>query len=406
MFNSINSYIKKSLYIAHLNIRSIGNKLDELKMFLVTKSIDIMLLNETMLTPSKKLSIPNYKIVRKDRQNRRGGGICFIIHDSIDHCLRSTDLTLPTDECLAIEFPALGSQNQPLILVAYYSPPQVTVNQDLLNKLFDTNERVILIGDLNAHHQSWHSKINNPSGEIISDSIEKLDLVIINDSSPTYLPEHKPNYTAIIDLAISTENAANLVTNFETTDCLRSDHITILLTISHDGLINIGAPPISYRKKVKIKSINQDKLSDELSHFSSLLKYPEIKSHAMIDNIVSQLTISIQASIEYATVEKSINVDQNKLLVLPRKIVELIKVKRKLRRKYYSTQNPHFKKEYNLLNSRIRQEIQIYKTDKWRSFCSSLNEFSVSDSKLWKSINSINKSDTKKEIAYASISGV
>lgn len=85
MFNSSSIYSKNSLKIAHLNIQSICNKLDEIKLFLVNQKIEIMLLNETFLTPSKKITIKNYKIIRKDRQNRRGGGICFIIHETIEH---------------------------------------------------------------------------------------------------------------------------------------------------------------------------------------------------------------------------------------------------------------------------------------------------------------------------------
>ena len=46
--------MKKAIKIGHLNIQSATNKIDELNLFLAENSIDIMLLNETFLTPSKK----------------------------------------------------------------------------------------------------------------------------------------------------------------------------------------------------------------------------------------------------------------------------------------------------------------------------------------------------------------
>ena len=395
MYNSNNSYKKTSLKIAHLNIQSISNKLDELKLFLIENSIDIMLINETFLTPSKKIKIKDYSIIRKDRKNRKGGGICFIIHDTIDHnqvnLLRTTD----QDECLAFEFQKLGSCDHSLILAAYYSPPDKIINKYLLEEIFEISENVILLGDLNAQHQSWFSNKTNQSGSIIKDLINNLDLCLINDSSPTYVPIHKPLYSAIIDLVVATEKATNLITNFETVDTLRSDHVTVLITIKHEGLCNIGAPSMSFKNEINLKSISEEILIKELSYNTTLIEYPELISKEMVDSLVKQVTIAIQASVEVATLSRTIKVNQNKLLFLPKYIIELIKEKRKCRKRFYKSQNPTTKIEFNDLTSKIKNEIHKFKVNKWRNFCSSLNNFSVSDSKLWKAINSIDNSIKK-----------
>ncbi len=52
----------QTLRTAHLNIQSIQSKLDELKNFLASQEIDIMLLSETWLNASKIIKIPNYNI--------------------------------------------------------------------------------------------------------------------------------------------------------------------------------------------------------------------------------------------------------------------------------------------------------------------------------------------------------
>ena len=48
-----NNLYKSSLKIAHLNIHSVNNKIDELRHFIHSNNIDIMSLNETFLSEKK-----------------------------------------------------------------------------------------------------------------------------------------------------------------------------------------------------------------------------------------------------------------------------------------------------------------------------------------------------------------
>ena len=89
--------VKNVIKIAHLNIQSM-NKLLLLKHFLVTNHIDIMLLNETFLKESQLLHIENYEIIRRDRKDRVGGGVCLIIHNTIPHSQISTEHLFPEVE--------------------------------------------------------------------------------------------------------------------------------------------------------------------------------------------------------------------------------------------------------------------------------------------------------------------
>ena len=73
------------LKIAHLNIQSVKNKIEELKNYLIINNIDIISLNETMLKSKNIFKINNYNCVRCDRKHKRGGGVCLLIHKSIDY---------------------------------------------------------------------------------------------------------------------------------------------------------------------------------------------------------------------------------------------------------------------------------------------------------------------------------
>ena len=62
-----------------LNITSLPKHIDEICVLLATKNFDILALNETRLDhsiPDDLVNIPNYDIIRNDR-NRNGGGVCI-----------------------------------------------------------------------------------------------------------------------------------------------------------------------------------------------------------------------------------------------------------------------------------------------------------------------------------------
>ena len=69
-----------NLKIGRFNIIGILGNLNELKHFLHSHKIDIMLLNETKLSTNKEIKVPRYASVRKDRSNRgTGGGVMILI---------------------------------------------------------------------------------------------------------------------------------------------------------------------------------------------------------------------------------------------------------------------------------------------------------------------------------------
>ena len=72
--------------ITSLNINSLLKHIDELRILLADRSIDILSISETKLDDSIKsceVQIPGYEFIRRDR-NRQGGGVGFYIKTSIN----------------------------------------------------------------------------------------------------------------------------------------------------------------------------------------------------------------------------------------------------------------------------------------------------------------------------------
>ena len=85
----------KGFKMAMLNITSLPKHIDEICVLLASKKFDIFALNETRLDHSISddlVSIPNYDIIRNDR-NRNGGGVCIYIRNSISS--RNLSHTIP-----------------------------------------------------------------------------------------------------------------------------------------------------------------------------------------------------------------------------------------------------------------------------------------------------------------------
>ena len=89
----------KSLKIAHINIRSLRNKVDEVKLLLHICRLDILAITESHLDrnfSNRQLMIENYKIVRRDRSAGTAGGGCLVY--IADHICSSHLKSLETPE--------------------------------------------------------------------------------------------------------------------------------------------------------------------------------------------------------------------------------------------------------------------------------------------------------------------
>ena len=126
---------------------------------------------------------------------------------------------------------------QSFLLVVSYIPPSKT---DLLNKMVEILERasqkynnIICTGDFNAKSQFWLNVENNAAGNVLENFMLNSDFICVNDGAPT-----RRNVTSVIDLFLIKSqfhrNVSCCVTL--THECVRSDHIPILLELD-DGIV-------------------------------------------------------------------------------------------------------------------------------------------------------------------------
>ena len=84
---------KRGFKMACLNITSLPRHIDELRIILYSKCLDLLAINETRLhdiIADNEVSVDGYDIVRRDRpvNGRNGGGVCFYIRSNINYVVR------------------------------------------------------------------------------------------------------------------------------------------------------------------------------------------------------------------------------------------------------------------------------------------------------------------------------
>ena len=169
----------KGRSFASINICSILNKLDTLRLLVQQSNLDVLAVNETHLTPDVddcELYIDGYSLIRGDRHagsgKQSGGGIMFYVSDNLNYeILPDSHLCTPNVECLWINIKL--TKARPIYLCSIYRAPDASV-QDSLNDIqshmellsIPVNADLLMLGDVNIDYS------------IASPSKRRLDLFL------------------------------------------------------------------------------------------------------------------------------------------------------------------------------------------------------------------------------------
>ena len=152
----------ENLIVASLNINSLRNKFDQLKL-LIKDSLDILILEETKLDetfPEGQFHIEGFlPPFRKDR-NSHGGGVMIFVRDSIH--AKVLDVDLPNNiESIFVE---LNLKNNKWLLMGTYRPPNQCSKHyySEISKILDNYslvyDNILLTGDFNEETSQVNTK--------------------------------------------------------------------------------------------------------------------------------------------------------------------------------------------------------------------------------------------------------
>ncbi len=355
------------------NINGITGKIEELLHYMEKKDIKIGAIQETKLTAkSKKLKTPNYTFVRKDRGVNKGGGLAFLVHKDVTFNLEKTPPALEQDphlESITISLP--GKNNtEPLYIRNVYIPPQSSCNQNYspsVNNLFDDlGTSSLVLGDVNAHHQLWHSEANEDArGRLFVDTITGLDYGIINEDQPTRVTA---NASTAPDISMATSSLIP-TTNWKLDTSLSSDHLPIIISISAE-LRKTNTPNYTY---VNYNKADWDKFQEYTENIFSTAR--EVTDVFEAEKYFSKILQEAAGKyIPAGRIPRTYN-------ALPTEAATLIDERDNIKRN-----NPGDDRIPEL-NKNINKLIRDHRKEKWTQYLSTCQPGST---KLWKTIKSLN----------------
>ena len=358
------------LNILQININGLAKKFDELLYFMNKHKVHIAAIQETKFTDKTKIqSTPKYTLVQKDRQINKGGGVAFLIHESVYFKQDQTPIALVNDPHLESLTITIQGKNDSLQICNVYIPPtsscQNQYEPDIESLFVNTSDNALILGDFNAHNSLWFSdSTDNIRGNRVADLIGNRPLGILNEDLPTRVTEQCQSSP---DISIATSNLLPTC-SWTVHSALNSDHLPIIITLN------------TKTQKVKAEDktfVNVSKANwDGFSSFTEEIFARIPKHNNVIQSEKSFRNILNKAAKKYIPAGRIPNIIHE----IPTEAANLID-----KRDQMKAANPSDNRIPNL-NREIDQKIDEHRKKKWHEH---LDTCDPGSKQLWTTIQSL-----------------
>ena len=241
--------------ICYININSIRYKFDELKVILLEKLVDILIIAETKIDDSfndNLFQAEGYKMERRDR-TAHGGGLMAHIRADLPFKRRKD---LESDEVESICFELSMKKRKWGIIGAYRQPSMKnqTFETDItkcLDKMFIHYENIICLGDLN------YDLLKQDKCQPLINVCDNFDMDCIIKSPTCFTKNQVPT---LIDVIIT--NSKTFLCNTINFNCGLSDCHNMIATSLKESCNPVEKKKVTFRS---YKNFNEAELNDELS---------------------------------------------------------------------------------------------------------------------------------------------
>ena len=348
---------QRGFKMTFLNIVSLPKKIEEIKLSMQNRSIDIISFSETRLSADisdNMVKIPGYDIIRKDR-NRLGGGVCIYARSTINYQIRN-DLLPSNLEAVSIEINKPNSK--PFLVVSVYRPPDAppsffTDLEDIVNKIDDERNDLYILGDFNCDLIKTVPDCATKNLKTLLETYQLSQLI----NEPTRI----------------TETSSTLIDHFITNDPKKIAHSGVIHTGISDHSLIYGIRKINIKPKNReniiemrnMKRFNSDKFLNDLAAQS----WDDIYFFADNPNTMWGMwkDLFLQILDKHAPLQNK-KTKLNKIPWINNEIKSLIIKRDKLKRKAIITKLnsdwQNYKKMRNDITTLLRQEKRNYYSNK------------------------------------------
>lgn len=219
------NHLSRNLSLLFLNIRSLKNKLDDLKILASNNPTDVIILNETWLKSNEEIfyKIPGYNAFFNSRDEGTGGGCAIYVKEgiSIKSIKKFTDYN-----SIIVEL-SFNTRNN-INIITTYRPPREDCRQCLLflenTLLVHPNSICMCDSNINLLQSANDNTIH------LTDLLAAYGFTIYNNIDLLSATRKTSSTATIIDHAFS--NSTMELQQLSLQDCSFSDHKILLLQLS------------------------------------------------------------------------------------------------------------------------------------------------------------------------------
>ena len=210
------------------NANGLAQHTEEVKTYIQTQNVDVMLISETHFTKRSYVKIPNYTIYATQHPDGTAhGGTAIVIKNGIKHHLHG----YYTLEHLQATSVIIEDWIGPLTIAAVYCPPKHIIKAAQFQSFYATlGHRFLAGGDYNAKHPLWGSRLTTPRGRELFQAMRADNLTYVSTGEPTYWPSDRRKLPDLIDFGVVKgipKNSIQAVSSFD----LSSNHSLVVINI-------------------------------------------------------------------------------------------------------------------------------------------------------------------------------
>ena len=240
----------------------------------------------------------------------------------------------------------------------------------------------LIMGDLNAKSEILGCRTTNKNGIILENILLNSNLIVANNSSPTYHCMHRNNQE-ILDWVLVSNEVSNTPLDFEVLNenLVDSDHYPIMVTLkvtkTNEQEQSSNAHMFNYKKT------NWENFREDLT--KSVFTFENKSVNEINDEIVKEIKNSMSKNIPV------FKQSTKTMSPLPQYLLYMIKhrkyLKNQIKKQPSSTQmQTRIRNEYNCISKAIKDELTAIENKKWLDFVEKQGKHPTCSSKFWKKI--------------------
>lgn len=358
-----------NLKVITLNANSLisHQRRHNLQQFLAHHKPDVLLLNETHLATKHRIHFRNHEMVRTDKQpNTERTGTAILLNNAIKKSnLATTNWNLRALEVTAV---LVHTSQRPICVIAAYrhATNRYHISHDLAI-IAEVSERnrwdVIIGGDFNAKHPSWHNHATCTQGRALHSWLEQNQIQHhLKLECPCVYTYRTIHTTSVLDFFITSDSLDIIRNQYSSNlDVLDydSDHRAVVLNVRLAGRISKEEQQFT----PNYHNVDWSHFKNQLDTRIRLVQVPATRNMCAteIDNKLVEICGAIKSTMDEVIPRTSINKDN--ICTLPPDILDLIRHKNQMRRRWERRRlqpiATQLKSEIKLLSKIIDERIHL-----------------------------------------------